>query len=463
MLWPQGLTGRFAALLIAGLIVLMLVGVAIYMHDRYRNPVHLFDANMATQVVSAVEFLEATPMRRQRNAAHSLSDRRLKVRVWRQRMDMDGPRGMRPPWLTQDPPWQVDDEALMASLREGLAPLEPRRIYVRLSQGLPGFPEPGPPDRWHDHLPSLTIGVRLQSGGWALFRLHQPAPPLRFGPLFWFGITIVLVILASVWAVHRMTQPLRRMAGAADRLGLDGDTLPLPERGPREMRNATRAFNRMQDRIRRLVDDRTLMLAAVSHDLRTVLTRLRLRAEYIDDDEQQAKAVADLDEMQAMLDATLAFARDDATDETIARLDLAAMLQSMVDDLADAGHQAAYDGPDRLSFSGRTVALRRAFANLIENALRYGECADVTLSPAAGHVVITVADRGPGIPADMRERVFDPFFRLETSRNRETGGTGLGLAVVRAIVGRHGGDVELEDRPGGGLLVRVTLPVSATA
>jgi signal transduction histidine kinase len=358
--------------------------------------------------------------------------------------------------------WRVDDPAVEAAVRDGLAALAPRDVRVRLFDGGPNdHPDDGPPGVGPSPGPSLAIAVAMTDGRWAFFHIRQPLPPMRLGPLFWFGITIVLVILASVWAVHRMTQPLRRLAGAADRLGLDGTAAPLPEHGPHELRNATRAFNRMQDRIRRLVDDRTLMLAAVSHDLRTVLTRLRLRAEFIDDEEQQDKAIADLDEMQAMLDATLSFARDDAADERIVRLDLAALLQSLVDDLADAGHTAEYKGPDRFTFGGRPVALRRAFANLIENAIRYGERADVRLEPHDDGVAVIVADRGPGIPVDMRERVFDPFFRLEASRNRETGGTGLGLAVVRAIVGRHGGDIALEDRPGGGLLVRVTLPVAA--
>ena len=261
-----------------------------------------------------------------------------------------------------------------------------------------------------------------------------------------------------------MTRPLRAFAEAADRLGLDTEPPALPEHGSRELRQATRAFNRMTARIRRLVDDRTLLLAAVSHDLRTMLTRLRLRAELIEDPEQREKAAADLDEMNAMLDATLAFARDEAADERPVPVELAAMLRSLVEDLADAGRSTSFEGPRHLTVSGRPVALRRLFENLLDNALRYGGEAEATLRRLdEGRVEVLIDDRGPGIPEALRERVFDPFFRVDGSRSRDTGGSGLGLAVVRAIVQRHGGTVRLEDRPGGGLRVRVTLQFGTIA
>jgi signal transduction histidine kinase len=255
-----------------------------------------------------------------------------------------------------------------------------------------------------------------------------------------------------------VTRPLRRFAEAADRLGVDVGAPPLPVTGAREIRKASRAFNRMQERLRRFVDDRTLMLAAISHDLRTALTRLKLRAEFIPDEEQRDKAVADLDEMQAMLEATLSFARDDAEREPRTKVDLAALLRSLCDDLADSGQPVRYEGPDRLAVECRPAALKRVFANLIDNAVRYGGEALVSLGGAGDGVEVTIADRGPGIPEEMREQVFAPFFRLETSRSRETGGSGLGLAVARTIVHGHGGDITLEDRPGGGLQVRVSLP-----
>jgi signal transduction histidine kinase len=214
----------------------------------------------------------------------------------------------------------------------------------------------------------------------------------------------------------------------------------------------------MQERLQRFVDDRTQMLAAISHDLRTVLTRLQLRADFIDDQEQRDKALKDLAAMQTMLNATLEFARDDNASEARTALDIAVLLQSLCDDWSDTGEQTDYQGPEHLTFSGRPVALQRMFSNLIENALRYGKEAKIALQTDKDNIRIAVADRGPGIAPELREKVFAPFFRLEPSRNRQTGGTGLGLAVARSIARRHGGDIVLADNPGGGLLVQVQLP-----
>jgi signal transduction histidine kinase len=274
--------------------------------------------------------------------------------------------------------------------------------------------------------------------------------------LFWLTLSALFILVFAWWAARRATKPLTRFAEAADRLGVDVAAPRLSVAGPPELRKAAHAFNRMQERIRRLVDDRTQMLAAIAHDLRTALTRLRLRAELIEDPEQQAKVVADLEGMTVMLDETLAFARDDATGEERVEVDLAALVQSLCADLADAGQPVRYAGPDRLRLACRPVALRRALANLIDNAVKYGEVAEVALAALDHEIELTVADRGPGIPPEQRERVFTPFFRLEPSRSRETGGAGLGLAVARTILHRHGGEITLDNQ--GGLLVRVTLP-----
>ncbi len=342
--------------------------------------------------------------------------------------------------------------------------LRPRPVLMRLGAQ---SPDAGPGARsraaGRGGPPRLLVAAGLKDGAWAEFAIRTPREP-RPGMYFWLGLAALLVALVLVWGAHRMTRPLRAFAEAADRLGLDAQAPALPEHGSRELRQATRAFNRMTARIRRLVDDRTLLLAAVSHDLRTMLTRLRLRAELIEDREQREKAAADLDEMNAMLDATLAFARDEAADERPGPVDLAALLRTLVEDLSDAGRSTSYDGPRRLVVSGRPVALRRLFENLLDNAVRYGGEARAALQRRGeGRVEVLVDDRGPGIPEALRERVFDPFFRVEGSRSRDTGGTGLGLAVVRAIVRRHDGTVRLEDRPDGGLRVRVTLPLDATA
>ena len=195
------------------------------------------------------------------------------------------------------------------------------------------------------------------------------------------------------------------------------------------------------------------MLAAISHDLRTPITRMRLRAEFVEDDEQRAKMLADLEEMEHMIAATLAFARDDATREARRQVNVAALVQGLAEDMG-----IPYDGPDNVVLSAGTVALKRLVANLLDNARKYGGIARATLSEEPGAVVVTIDDDGPGIPETEIERVFAPFVRLEASRNRETGGSGLGLSIARAAARAHGGDITLHNRPEGGLRVRLVLP-----
>jgi signal transduction histidine kinase len=224
---------------------------------------------------------------------------------------------------------------------------------------------------------------------------------------------------------------------------------------------AAAAFNTMQARIRRFVDDRTAMLAAIGHDLRTPITRMRLRAEFVEDEGLRAKMLADLAEMEAMVAATLAFARDDAAAETAVPLDLAALVRTVADEANDlaGGEVVTVAGPSHLTLRARPVALKRALANLVGNAVAYAGSCRVTLGqPEAGTVRITIEDDGPGIPEAELERVFQPFHRVERSRSRETGGAGLGLPIARTILRGHGGDVTLANRRGGGLVATVTLP-----
>ena len=437
-LWPEGIAGRLGLLLLAGLGVFGLVAGLLFLDERQERVAEHFARTLSVRIIAMVESLEVAPAAERRRLLTAFSDRRLRVRLLRGH----------PQAAEWKPPEHVDEDAARHVER-----LRPRPVLMRLGAE-------SSDDR--QGRPRLLVAVGLKEGAWAEFAIRTPRGP-RPGVFFWLGLAALLVVLTLMWGTHRMTRPLRRFAEAADRLGLDAGPPPLPEYGSRELRQATRAFNRMTERIRRLVDDRTLLLAAVSHDLRTMLTRLRLRTEFIKDREQREKAATDLDEMKAMLDATLAFARDDAADEHPVPVDLAVLLRSLTDDLANIGRPASYDGPDRLAVPGRPVALRRLFGNLLYNALRYGAEARAALQQVDHRIEVLIEDRGPGIPEALRERVFDPFFRLEASRNRDTGGSGLGLAVVRAIVQRHDGTIGLEDRPGGGLRVRVTLPLERTA
>jgi signal transduction histidine kinase len=267
-----------------------------------------------------------------------------------------------------------------------------------------------------------------------------------------------VTVAVSIWAVKRLTGPLEVLARAADEFGRDVNAAPLPENGARELRQATHAFNVMQARLQRFVQDRVQMTAAISHDLRTPITRLRLRAEFVDDEEQRRRMLADLAAMESMIDTTLAFARQDSTAEATANVDLVSLLEDVCDDQPGVTLHLGPGLDSRLPFVCRPVAVRRCVANLVDNAVKYGERADVRLDRSATGVTVTVDDTGPGIPQADQERAFAPFVRLEPSRNAETGGTGLGLAIARSIARAHGGDVVLANRPEGGLRAVLSLP-----
>ncbi|WP_237151973.1 ATP-binding protein [Oryzibacter oryziterrae] len=307
--------------------------------------------------------------------------------------------------------------------------------------------------------PTVALSVQLSNGKWLNSETLLPRPVLWAWPTLvstlFMAIAVVLIVGLSL---RRITQPLRRLAEASDRLGRGETVDALPEAGPEEVARASHAFNAMQERVKRFVADRTRMLAAVSHDLRTPLTALRLRAEFIDDDEIREKITDAVDEMTRMTEATLAFAREDAAHEETHDTNIGALVQAVADDFTELGHDVTMSGPERLDHPVRQVALRRALRNLVENAIRYGERARVAYARGGRDLVITVDDDGPGIPPDRIEDVFAPFTRLESSRNQETGGVGLGLATARSIVRAHGGELTLANRSGGGLTATIRLP-----
>jgi len=290
--------------------------------------------------------------------------------------------------------------------------------------------------------------------------LNLGEPEGEYAPFYWLTALSIIIGGVAWWGVHKATRPLSVFASAAERLGVDVNAEPLPEAGPSEVRRATNAFNTMQTRIKRFIQDRTQMLAAISHDLRTPITRLRLRAEFVEDEQQRRKMLMDLDEMEAMIGATLTFARDDAANETVESVDVAAIIAALCGDQQAAGWPVTYSGPDSFSLIARPLALKRAIYNFADNAIKYGRVARVSLVPGRDELTIFIDDDGPGIPISEKERVFAPFIRLETSRSRETGGAGLGLTIARNAIRSMGGDVALINRPEGGLRVRVTLPIA---
>ncbi|MEQ9641119.1 MAG: ATP-binding protein [Alphaproteobacteria bacterium] len=307
--------------------------------------------------------------------------------------------------------------------------------------------------------PQILAAVQLAPDTWLNARIAVPPPPpaWRQPVVLTTSVIAATVAVIVVLLVRRMTRPLAALAGAADAVGRGESPPPLPETGPGDIRQVSVAFNRMAERLRRFLSSRTAMLAAISHDLRTPITSLRLRAEFVDDEENRTRMLETLDEMQRITEAALDFAREDAAEESRA-VDLAALLQSLTDDLAGLGWDVVCTVPERVPVTCRPTGLRRALRNVIANAVNYGERARVTLDRDGDDWVITVDDDGPGIPGADLERVFEPFVRLEESRSRDTGGVGLGLSIARTVARAHGGDVKLANRDDGGLRVTLRLP-----
>ena len=271
-------------------------------------------------------------------------------------------------------------------------------------------------------------------------------------------MALLLVAGMTVWLARGIVRPLEDLAAAAEKLGRDREPTLVDGFNTPELQAIGRSFNAMQLRLKRFVDDRLQMIAAISHDLRTPLTRLRLLAEYLPDQDQRRQMLSDIEDMEAMMSATLTFASNQLKDEAHDTVDLASLLISLCDTAADAGSRVSYDGPDHVELRCRPVAIRRALANLIDNGCKFADRVEVTLRESGDAVVVTVADDGPGIPADQRDAALRPFTRLESSRNRETGGTGLGLTIAQDVVLAHRGRIELGTAASGGLQVTVTLP-----
>ena len=294
------------------------------------------------------------------------------------------------------------------------------------------------------------------------FVVVQPQHTFRLNS--WQGRTLLIYGLAMLivsplaWLfARRMTAPIAAFSKAAERLGRDPRAPPLDLKGSTEVNDAVNAFNQMQGRLSRYVEDRTAMIAAIAHDMRTPLTRLRFRIEGVPDD-VRAKLAADIDHMDEMISAALNFVRDSSQVGERVKLELSSLLETVVDEAAEIGVPASVTHTEKVVIEGDSLGLRRLIANLVDNAVKYGGVARASLRAAADFAVIEIEDDGPGVKIDEMERLFEPFYRHEPSRSRETGGIGLGLAVVRTIARAHGGDVTLQNRPEGGLIARVMLP-----
>jgi len=315
-------------------------------------------------------------------------------------------------------------------------------------------------DDRHECPPVLGVSLALSSGQWFNARARPPAPSWLWlkATLTSVGITAVLLTLTLLLAVRRILRPMNELSRAAHAFGR-GEKVRVPEKGPEDVREVTRAFNQMQDQVGRAQEDRARLLAALAHDLRTPITSMRLRVEMLPEGEDRDRLLDSLREMQHLAEATLDFIRGSTTEQH-RRYDLATLLDSLCGDLQEMGLAVHCQDSPRCVLQGQPEAVKRALRNLIENAVNYGEQAEVTLATTDTEAVVTIVDQGPGIPEPERERVFEPFYRLEHSRNRETGGAGLGLAIARTLIRGMGGDIRLGPGPDGqGLKVSVTLPL----
>lgn len=373
-----------------------------------------------------------------------------------------GPNSHGPRSEKRRPPFRDGSGEAAAEGLERRPPPPPSRLPFDLPYRLTVVPPQEQSEsrpQTQDVVPAIfDIHVELNDGTWLHVLPKHHARSWRMDvPILLLAGALVVVAL-SVWTARRTLAPLSALTAAAKRLGFDRTQSPISTTGLNEFTPIAEALNEMHARLSKYVEERTQMLAAISHDMRTSLTRLSLSIEDVAEPALKAQLSREIAEMTSMISATLVFAQNDSQVEPSTDVDVAALLISLTDEASDAGHPVAFHGPDHLTLHCQRLVLKRAFTNLIENAVKYGGDAMVTLQQDEAGASIEIADKGPGIPVEEREKAFQPFYRLEGSRNRSTGGVGLGLTIARDAVHAHGGSITLGEVAGGGLLVRVVLP-----
>ena len=426
----RNISGQIAALVIASIIAIHLILTATFFLNRPDQPDPTIDRGHA-QFAAAVLLLGSAP------AAD------------RQRLFADIARAFPKLEVESLPPGPVPP----AGDPEGL---DLRSLHRRLDSSYRIFPLAHEVDRH-------KIGIALPDGA----MISAKVLPDQRSRSFWGGpwmatllFAIISVTLLGLWAARALTAPLSSFAKAAESFSLNGAAAPLPERGPEEIRSVAKALNRMRERITTLIDDRTRMLAAISHDLRTPITRMRLRSEFIEDEGHRRRMTSDLDQMRSMLESVLSFLRNDRKLEAMTLTDIATTLQLVADQFADVGHKVTYDGPEHAMATVRPDDLSRSVTNLVENSVRFGAMATIRLKASPDIVTIEVEDDGPGISDARKDVMLEPFVRGDDARNMdETAGFGLGLSIARTIVLAHGGQFSLLDRQPHGLIVCIQLPV----
>lgn len=464
---PRSLFSRLVLVLLTVLVIAQLLSLAVHLHERGELLSRASGMQSAQRIADIIKLLETL----------SLPERRRIVQV------LNAP----PILISLDqPPLAVKELDADAGARSALFGAMLRRflgdgraVEVRVAEtpAMPFKPEakrgmkgPGMHGDWTPpwaaahgaSRPGLSFvaQVRLRDGALVTFDSRQPAQtegwPYRL--LLSLAVLLVAVVAVSLVAVRWATRPLNALADAADELGTNLDRQPMEETGPAEVIRAARAFNTMQARLAGYLRDRTRVLAAMSHDLKTPITRLRLRSELLDDPRLREKFTGDLHEMESMVGATLDFLRGMENGEPVQPVDIMALLESLQADRAEMGGQVRIGGAALAPFPGKPQSLKRCLSNLLENAVKYGKSASVIVADDATRLEIRIQDEGPGLPQAELEKVFEPFYRVEGSRSRETGGTGLGLTIARSVAEAHGGSLVLRNHPEGGLEADLVLP-----
>jgi signal transduction histidine kinase len=430
MRWlPRTLFGRLVLLMTAGLVIAQLAGAAIHLRERQRSLGNTISHELSQRIAAIHRAIDSQTGSERQHLAKLLSTPRLSLSI-----EPSAPAARPSPTMLTDFAERLQDQ--LGSV------VELRMIAM---------PQFG----------AFVFDVYLKLNGDEWLRLKGSAPDDIFVQpwhvLINLGVMLLAIVVLVIFVARSTVRPLTQLASAARDLADDLRHPPLPEEGPSEVRAAAMAFNTMQTRIRSGIEERERFLAAVSHDLKTPVTRLRLRAEMLADERLREDIRHDVDDMQQLIDDALDFLRGKSVEEPIQPIDLVALVESIVDDFAHTG-RVSLEAPDTLRFNGRPRALQRALRNLVDNALKYGQSAQVVLEEKPDGVLISVEDEGYGIPEGEIESAFEPFYRIEESRCRETGGTGLGLAIVRQVARSHGGDATLTNRPERGVRAELRLP-----
>jgi signal transduction histidine kinase len=439
------LAARLALILLAGLLVAQGVSFWLQWSERSVAVTQVSGGHLADRIAPAIRVLEASPTAQRGAAIAALQGGGVHFELVA--VDQVLPVVPRGP--------------MQAMLSERLG----RVIEIRTEGGGRGMGMglgPGLGPGMQRGSLSHRMDVRLLDGQWVRAtigpELEVTTPALPNKLLIQLAISLGLVIVVVLLAVRQATRPLLQLAQAADKLGSDLDAPPLPEDGPAETRHAAQAFNRMQAKIKRLVNERARALAAVSHDLRTPLTRLRLRTELIDDNSLRDQMTADLEAMAAMIDGTLGYLRGLQANEVVRPIDINALLESMADDAHVLGRSIQITGQAQQAYQGRLSALRRALQNLIDNAFKYCHGASIRVADTRTMLTISVEDDGPGLPTPELTKVTEPYYRVDKARNQPHDGVGLGLSIVKDVALMHNGQLVLANRPQGGLAATLALP-----